>query len=98
MAKYQALCDRELEKATLDLENAAHEQEELKRLNNQLLAQITALQNTQGPPPSADGPTNTETQDDELTQTRGVVEHPPLLLRNDLTMSLILSSPYKRST
>ena len=65
MAKHQALLDRERERATLNRENTAREREELKRINNQLLTQITALQNTQGLPPLSDGPTDMETQDRE---------------------------------
>ena len=58
MAKLQALFDY---KMALDRENAAHEWEELKCLNDQLLAQITTFQNTKGPPSLTDGPADTET-------------------------------------
>ena len=43
MAKQQALFNREREQATHDRENAACEQEELKRQNDQLITQITTL-------------------------------------------------------
>ena len=49
MVKQQALFDREWEQATHNRENEAHEQEKLKHLNDQLLTQITVLQNTKGP-------------------------------------------------
>ena len=66
MAKQHALFDRESEQATLDRENAARERE-LEHLKDQLLAQITALQSIQGPPPLAEGPTATEAQVSEHT-------------------------------
>ena len=43
MAKQQALFDRERELSEQDLENTAREREEMKCLNDQLLAQITTL-------------------------------------------------------
>ena len=46
IAKQQALFDRKHEQAAHDRENATCEGEEMKRLKDQLLAQITALQNT----------------------------------------------------
>jgi len=45
MTKQQVMFDREREQTTHDRENAAREWEEMKRLNDQLLAQITILQN-----------------------------------------------------
>ena len=51
MAKQQALFDREWEQAVIDRDNVAREREELKHLNDQLLAQITAHQSSQGPHP-----------------------------------------------
>jgi len=70
IAKQQALFDREREKATHDRENVAYEREELKHLNDQFLAQIITLQNTQGLPPSPERPTATEAQDNEHSQSR----------------------------
>ena len=70
MTKQQTLFDREREQAAHDRENTAREQKELKHLNDQLLAQIIALQNTQGPPPSPERPTATEAQNDEHSQCR----------------------------
>ena len=69
MAKQQALFDRERKRTALDRENVAHDWEDLKRLKDQLLTQIMALQNTQGPPPLSDGPTDMETQDNKHTQS-----------------------------
>ena len=56
MAKEQILFDREQEQAEGDREDAASEQEEIRCLNDQLLAQITILQNSRGPPPSPERP------------------------------------------
>jgi len=66
IARQQALFNH---KMALDWENAASKREELKHLNDQLLAQIMTLQNTKGLPLLTDGPTDTETQDDEHTQS-----------------------------
>jgi len=41
IAKQQALFDHEQEQAAYDRENETHEQEELKRLKDQLLAKFT---------------------------------------------------------
>jgi len=68
--KQQILFDREREQAAHDRENAAREREELKCLNDQLLAQINTLQNAQGPPPSSKSPTTTKSQDGEHSQSR----------------------------
>jgi len=43
MAKQHALFNREREQAAHDQENTVREREELKRLNDQLFAQITTL-------------------------------------------------------
>ena len=43
----QAWSDRDREQVALNCENVMHEQEVLKQLNDQLQAQVTALQNTQ---------------------------------------------------
>ena len=70
MAKQQSLFDREREQASLDLESVTCEWEELKYVNDQLLARIIALQSTQGSPPLPEGPTDTETQDGKYTQSQ----------------------------
>ena len=45
--KQQAWSDSDREQAALDSENTVREQEALKQLNDQLLAQIATLQRTQ---------------------------------------------------
>ena len=60
MVKQQALFDRERKQAAYDQENTTREWEEMKHLNDQLLIQITALQNTQGLPLSRERPTAME--------------------------------------
>jgi len=45
MKEQQAQSDRDREQAALDHENTTCKQETLRQLNNQLRAQITALQN-----------------------------------------------------
>ena len=57
-------------KLALNRENASIEREELKRVNDLLLPQIMALQNTQGSPSLPDVPTNMETQDGEHSQSQ----------------------------
>ena len=85
MEKQQTLFDREGEQAAHNRENAAREQEELKRQNDQLLTQITTLQNTQGsPPPSPERLITTRTQDGSTLRVGGTAEQPPLLLQNNL--------------
>ena len=47
MKEKQAYSDHDREQTTLDREKVAHEQEALKQLNDQLLAQIVTLQRAQ---------------------------------------------------
>jgi len=67
IAKYQAIFDHKL---ALDRENMTGKREKLKLLNDQLLTQILALQNTQGPPSLPDRPIDTDIQDGKYTQSR----------------------------
>jgi len=60
MAKQHALFDCEWERSEQDRENMAREWEKIKFLNDQLLANIMTLQNTRGPPPSSERPTDAE--------------------------------------
>ena len=68
IAKQQPLFDHKL---AFDQENVTRKREELKPLNDQLLTQITTLQNTKGSSSLIDGPTSTEIQDWSTHRSRG---------------------------
>ena len=70
-----------------------YEREELKCLNDQLLAQITALQDTQGPPRSPIGRITAETQVGGTSKAGGDTEQPPLLFKNDYTADQVRLIP-----
>ena len=73
----------------LDRENTTYKRKELKRLNDQLLVQITALQSTQGPPPLQNGPLIRRRKTTNTPKARGVTEQPPLRLQSDPTVGEI---------
>ena len=69
MVEQQTLFDRERERLKHDRENTTRDWEEMKCLNDQLLAQITTLQNTRGPAPSSEKPTATKATSGEQSQS-----------------------------
>jgi len=56
VAKHQVLFNHKQEQAAHDRENMTCEWEEMKHLNDQLIAHIMTLQNTRGPSPHQKGP------------------------------------------
>ena len=89
MAKQQTLFDREREKAVHDQENSAYEREEMKRLNDQLFAQITTFQNTREPPPSLKGPLLRKPKAANIFKAAGDTSQTLQLSRNNPTADRI---------
>ena len=69
LVKQQALFDHQREQAKQDQEHAAREREKMKHLNDQLLAQITVLQNIRVPLLSPERSSATEVTSDKQSQS-----------------------------
>ena len=93
MVKQQALFVREREQAIHDRENVARRQEGMKRLNDQLFTQITALQITRGPPPLPEKPNATEAPSGEHSQRQKRHGQTPQLHWNNLTADRVRHNP-----
>jgi len=96
LTKQQALFDRERGQAMHDRESTFREWEEMKRLNDQLLAQIVTLQNTWAPLHRQIGPLLRRLQVTSGLKVGGVAEWPPSLHQSNPMMGGVRLIPARR--